>query len=258
MSRMQFGALALVTLATFLQTELVTDLPPGFSSRQEAIRGGCRLVAVKGPSTDTCVLSTFGENQMDLVIYERADSRSYKAKHKIPITSWYWGAELSFVDLLGRTTNWLVIDTEGMRGTGIYQRVLFVIAWDGEHFRTVAAESQSYRCSRPTSSADYLLDVGYNFESGVNPALRLNYVLKEDDRTIGQWSDRLLWDQEKFTFVPDATTIKLSSPTVQAIRSKISHVREYSAGRPFNPGGDSLEWLAASDLLGVLVPACDR
>ena len=255
---MQSGPVALIALATLLQTQLVTDPPDSFSSREEALRAGCRFVTLKGPRTDTCVLSAFGQNQMDLVVYERTDSPSYRARHQIPITSWYWGAKLSFVDVLGRGTNWLVIDTEGMRGTGIYQRVLFVIGWDGEHFRTVAAESLSYRCSRPTSPADYLLEVAYNFERGVDPAIRFKYVLAENGRTIGQWSDLLRWNRGRFAFVPEATPFKLADSMAHTIREKIIRVREYSGDRPFNPGGDSYAWLDSSDLWGVLLPACDR
>jgi hypothetical protein len=145
-----------------------------------------------------------------------------------------------------------------MRGTGIYQRVLFVIAWDGERFRTVAAESLSYRCSRPTSPADYLLEVTYKFEPGADPTIRLNYALTENARTIGQWSDILRWNRGKFVFVSDVTAVKLADSTAQAIREKILRVREYSGDRPFNPGGDSYAWLESSELWGVLLPACDR
>lgn len=232
-------------------------LPRRFASRSEALEAGCRFAAVKGPATDTCVLTGFRDRHLDIVVYERGSGGAYAASDEMAISSWYEGATLSLVDLLGTHTDWLVIDTEGMRGTGIFQRVLLVIGWDGSRFRTAAAESLHYRCSRPTSPEDYSLEVRHTFAPlrGA-PGLHLDYELMRADQRIGAWSDRLRWSAAQFAFTPFESTAGVTEPVIHRIRDEIRGARVYSAVRPLNPAADSTRWMQNSGVMDALGPAC--
>jgi hypothetical protein len=144
-----------------------------------------------------------------------------------------------------------------MHGTGIFQRVLFVIGWDGSRFRTAAAESLDYRCVRPTSTMDYALHVRWAFEAaGGAPVLRLDYELTRDEQPIGRWSDRLRWNAAQFAFAPYQATHDVREPVAVRIRNQVGHVRVYSASRSMNPASGSDEWMSNSELMDVLSPAC--
>ena len=244
--------------STSAGTSANQDRPRRFASRGDAAESGCRFAAVKGPGIDACVLTGFRDRYLDLVIYERGTGDAYAISDEMAISSWYEGATLSLVDLLGTGTDWLVIDTEGMRGTGIFQRVLFAIGWDGTRFRTAAAESLDYRCSRPTSPADYRLNVRHAFAPlrGAT-ALYLDYELTKDGQRIGAWSDRLRWRASQFAFAPFDSTVDAMEPAALRIREQIGHARVYSAVRPLAPGqDDSSRWMGNSGLMDVLSPAC--
>ena len=111
------------------QTRYTENLPTRFASRTDAQTNGCDFERVEGPAVDTCLLTGFGANQMDVLVFAPAPDLSYRASQRLVVTSWYWGAKLSF--LHAAETDWLVIGTEGTRGTGILQHVLLVVAWDG-------------------------------------------------------------------------------------------------------------------------------
>jgi hypothetical protein len=207
-------------------TRYSETLPSRFLSQTEAKQAGCAFGHVEGPTVNACVLTGFTQNQMDVVIYERSEGSSYTAGHHFVIPSWSWGAKLSFLDAHG--TDWLVVDTEGMRGTGISQRILLVIAWDGRSFRTVAAESLGYGCYRPSAQADYKLEVQHAFGSTNGaPSIRLDYELLKDNQRVGSWSDSLDWNTARFSFEPVSTAAVLSGPTVAMIRQKMTGVRDY-------------------------------
>jgi beta-lactamase regulating signal transducer with metallopeptidase domain len=231
--------------------------PRRFASHSEAVEAGCRFAAVKGPATDTCVLTGFRDRHLDIVVYERVSGGAYAASDEMAISSWFEGATLSLVDLLGNQTDWLVIDTEGMRGPGMFQRVLLVIGWDGSRFRTAAAESLHYRCSRPTSPEDYRLEVRHAFAPlrGA-PGLHFEYQLMRADQRIGVWSDRLRWSAAQFAFTPFESSADVTEPITDRIREQIGRVRVYSAVRPLDPARDSSPWMGNSELLNVLSPAC--
>ena len=54
------------------QTRYTENLPAQFASRAEAEQNGCDFSHVEGPSVDACVLTGFGANQMDVLIYTPA------------------------------------------------------------------------------------------------------------------------------------------------------------------------------------------
>lgn len=233
-------------------------LPDQFESRKEAEKAGCQFAPIKGPDYDTCVMKSFHGNQMDVAIYDKAPSGAYVISDQMPITSWYWNAKLSFVDVLRNGTQWLVVVTEGMRGTGFHQRILLVIAWDGKKFRTVAAESLEYRIGAlPPPDPTFELKVNYVFEpSSGTPRLRLDYALYRDDQTIGQWNDTLHWDGSLFRFVPEKvnTPPSKAESIVDAVRQNISNSRSYFAENPFDPRKDlQFEGISKSGLMRVLL-----
>lgn len=252
--------LALVSGAGVGVRSAQTPLPrpaATYAGRDDAARAGCRAATIKGPAIAACVTTSFHDNQMDLVVYERSTSGVYAASDVMAITSWYWGARLSLVDALGAGTQWLVVETEGMRGTGVSQRVLLVIAWDGSGFRTVAAETLGYRCSRPTSGADYRLDVRQAFELTEGaPHIRFDYELSRDGQRVGAWTGGLRWNAGAFAFEAAPETVTTGSPVVDAVRARIAGVREYALKRPLDPRADSQAWIGESGLTGVLAAAC--
>jgi hypothetical protein len=254
------AAVALIAAAALTLPQGSRDLPRRLASRNAATQAGCRFAAVKGPTTEACILARVQADPMDVVVYERSADGAYTASNEMAIPSWSWEARLSLVDVLRRGTDWLVIDTVGMHGTGVHQRILLVIAWNGTSFRTVAAETLGYVCN-PTATIGYKLIVDHSFATvDGTRSLKLKYELTNelarDKQRIGAWSDSLRWDAARFTFVPSRSAIGLSSPVVDSIRERIARVREYSVTRPFDPGRGSDRWIADSGLTDVLSPVC--
>ncbi|MEO7892174.1 MAG: hypothetical protein ABIW19_19435 [Vicinamibacterales bacterium] len=193
---------------------------------------------------------------MHVVVYDRSRD-GYIAANEMAIPSWSGAAKLSFEDVLGAGTDWLAIDTVGMHGTGIFQRALLVVAWDGTSFRTVAAESLGYRCSRPTAPADYELQVTHSFATtSGSRTLQLQYDLTRDKQAIGRWCDSLRWNAAQFAFVPVPPTVDVSNPMIEGIRERIARVRDYAITRPLDPIDGSNRWLGDSGMMNVLDPVC--
>jgi hypothetical protein len=242
---------------TTLMLMQASEQPPSqFGSRAVATRAGCRFAAVKGADSESCVLASTQQDPMRVVVYDRAADGTFRAAQNLIIPSWAWGAKLSFERFISPGPEWLVIDTAGMHGTGISQRVLLLIGWDGARFRTVAAESVRYECSRPTSSAAYVFHAAHSFiATGSATMLQFRYELTRDGQRVGGWNDSLQWDAARFAFVP-STTPDMSSALMQGIRDRIARLRTYSLNRPFDPASGSETWFGDSGLLNVLDPAC--
>jgi hypothetical protein len=203
------------------------------------------------------VLTTTQGDPMHVGIYDRTADGQYVLANQLHVPSWSWNAKVSFEDVLGSGTDWLVIDTPGMHGTGISQRVLLLIGWNGRSFQTATAESLSYRCSRPTADADYQLNASHSFTtSNGTRTLQLAYVLSRDSQEIGRWNDTLRWDPARFAFVADQAAVDASSPTIRSIRERFVKVRAYSLTHPFDPATGSDRWFADSGLMNVLDPVC--
>src|SRR5580765_5386526 len=237
-----------------------SDLPARLASRSAAEKAGCRFAHLKGPSIDSCILTTFHGNQMDLAVYEPSQDGVYAKSTVMEISSWYWDAKVSFIDAAEKNTNWMAISTEGMRGTGISQRVLLVIGWDGSRFRTLASETLDYDCYFPTSPEDFKLQVHYAFElmSG-RPGLRIQYELMKAGDRIAAWSDQLRFNPSNFAFVPFRNSEDVSNLVAVRVREQIRRTRVYATAQQLNPA-DSLprqwEWLDKSGLLEAMTPAC--
>ena len=137
-------------------------LPHRFASRSEAAAAGCLFGHVKGPQVDTCVLGQYAGSSLNLTVYAPTRDGAMAAGNELAIPSQYYETTLELVDMQGQGTDWMVIETTGMHGTAIGQRVLLVIAWQVDRFRVVAAESLDYHCYRPPAPADYALQVRHD------------------------------------------------------------------------------------------------
>jgi hypothetical protein len=247
--------LLLLTAPRFGQT--TDNLPRQFASRDAATQAGCPFVPVKGAATDTCVLTTTQGDPMHVGIYDRTADGQYVIANQLHVPSWSWNAKVSFEDVLGSGTDWLVIDTPGMHGTGLSQQVLLLIGWNGRSFQTAAAESLSYGCFRPTADADTQLSVSYSFATGNGVRiLQLAYVLTRDTQEVGRWNDALRWDPARFAFVADRSSTDPSNSPVRDIRGRLAGVRAYSLTHPFDPATGSERWFGDSGLMNVLDPVC--
>ncbi len=233
-------------------------LPQRFASRAEATAAGCLFGHLKGPDIDSCVLGAYANGSLNLSLYDRSRDGTYAIANQLVIPSQYHDSTLSLADMLGQRTDWLVIETTGRHGTGIAQRVLFVIAWNGSGFRAVAAESLDYRCSKPTAPADYALRVRHAFKPlGGAPGLLLDYELVKDGRLIGKWNQQLRWSAYGSRFMPYQSRVDLRlEPAIDHILAQLERIRVYSASGPMDPTGDAARWMGRSELMDMLGPAC--
>lgn len=254
------GAVVFALLSPPALRQASSELPVRLASRSAAEKAGCRFAHIKGPSIDSCILTIFHDNQMDLAIYEPSRDGVYTRAHFLELSSWYWDAKLSFVDALNSGTDWIAISTEGMRGTGIHHRILLVIGWDGARFRTLASETLDYGCFRPTSPDDFKLEVRYAFETlSGRPGIRINYELIKNEARIGAWSDQLRYNPSTFAFVPFKDSVEQSNLLVDRIREQIRRTRVYATSQQMNPADNlarQTDWLNNSGLLEVMDPAC--
>jgi len=249
--------IALGFAAAFTLAQAVTGLPPRFASRSAAVMAGCRMSVLKGAGSETCVLTELQSDPMRIMVYQRSSDGVYTASNEMAITSWSWTAKLSLTDILGTGADGLVIDTAGIHGTGINQRILLAIAWDGSRFRTVATESLGYGCYRPTATADYQLAVDHKFvTTNGKRTLQLKYELTKDKQRIGEWTDILPWDPARFMFVLPPPNAAASNSFVDKVRERIARVRDYSLGHPLDPVKGSEHWIGVSGLMNVLDPVC--
>lgn len=232
-------------------------LPERYATRGEADQGGCHFAALKKPDLDNCVVVQFVEHEARLGVFDFGPAPAYSRAHSFPISSWYWGATTSFIASSRPGVSWLVVETEGMRGTGVSQRVLLVLGWDGKRFQTVAAESLDYTCTRPLAAADYKLTVSSAFEPQNGPTLRLSYVLSKNNQAIARWSDIRKWDEALRQFGAASESVELSDAQSDAVRQRMAQARSRTMSKPLVPEVmDSSEWLTESGLLRVLGDLC--
>jgi hypothetical protein len=247
------GALVIALLAPTFQEAL----PDRFASPDVARSAGCQPAALKGPEVRICIVVIQDANPMVLGVYEESPGGTVALSHRLAIPSWGWDAKLSVVDVLDRGTEWLVIRTPGMHGTGLSQEVLFVLGWDGARFRAVVAESLGYRCGRPSAPADYVLWVTDVFERRADALrLHLRYQLTRNGETIGRWAAALQWNPAGFVFEPVQSTTDMANPLVTRIQEGIGKARAYAVLHPLDPVKGAAEWLHGSGLMNVLDSAC--
>ena len=231
-------------------------LPDQFPSQTVAEEAGCRFAAVKGPAATACVTTAFGGQELSIGIYESQPSGAIIRTEMMRITSWYWAAKVSFRDIMQSGTDWLVVETEGNRGTGVRQTVLVVIGWDGDQWSTLVVESLTYNVWRPNGPEDVGLAVTYAFQTSPRgPVLRLKYSLRRGTRPAARWEERLHWNRRRHAFLSQTSTRVSGSSLPGQIRAKIGRVRRYFLGHRPDPKDISVDWFGQSGLMNILDPA---
>jgi hypothetical protein len=255
---MKCAVMVFIFLATAVADAAASRPPQGFASRAEATAAGCLFGHLKGPDTDICVLGQYTDNSLKLDVYATTPDGAMQVQNELAIPSQYYETSLSLADMLGQGTDWMVVETTGMHGTGIGQRVLFVLAWDGTRFRAVAAETLDYHCAKPTSQYDYALRVQHEFKPLARaPGLVLDYQLTRDGALIGKWTQQLRWRDHERRFVPYQSTVEVQTdPVVHHLLAQLERVRVYSASGPMDPARNANDWMGRSELMDVMGPAC--
>ena len=229
-----------------------------YLSREEAEKDGCQFAALKGPGSINCFKVEPQDREIFVVVYDRTKASGFTKSQILIIPSWYLSATVISINVLSGGGDWLLVNTEGMRGTGVSQRILTVLAWNGERFCTVAVESGTYSCHPPSPDDRYTLTVTHAFASeNAIPFLKLSYALSRNEQVVSIWTDILEWDSHSFKPVEFPLSNNIREPIVNVIRKRISEVRLYLRTHLIDLTKDSLmEWFNNSGVTDILLPEC--
>ncbi len=204
------------------------NLAPIFQTESQAIKDGCKIKKLKTTNAKNCIIETFNGQELFLVIYDSNEQDKYIKAEQIKVTSWYNEAKVSYEDLLGNGTDFILVEFEGNRGTGTSQKILAIIGWHEDRFVPVLIESLSYYIEERDLLTD--LNVNYKIENKGSPKITINlsysYSQKIHNKTIKEkWIDSLPWNEATFSFYDKKNEQKKLSTSNFSLQKNISELR---------------------------------
>jgi len=185
--------------------------PDSFPNLRDAKQHQCRLAALKSKHPRTCFLLNYDyANQVLISIYDENEKGEFTKSQELCIPSWYGMAKAKAQDLLGTGQDFLLVEFEGNRGSGVLQMVLMGLAWFDGQWQPAFAETHSYYISGPGNQED--LNLTYRFRREKDHPLSLlldyRYVGKSDGKMPhGEkktWKDELFWNPQTHSFYDPA------------------------------------------------------
>lgn len=170
-----------------------------------------------GEGTPVCAMAHTDRFRLKLTIRERSSGRVVE---EVCAPSKYEGATATYVDLPGINRTVVRLSFEGASGTGISQRVLLGVTWDGaaSHLRPAFLESASFDVSVMEDERRLTLRHVFERTGTSQPTLRLNYDYAERSATSGTaggktaaatpsfrstWEERFSWNPKTHSFYRD-------------------------------------------------------
>lgn len=231
-----------------------TLLSPVTQDEKQAINNGCKVTRLKKGDANNCVLEKFDGHDLVLTIYDFAQGQ-YKKTDQFRITSWYNEAKVSYKDLLGRGTDFIIVEFEGNTGTGTLQKVLAVIGWNKGKFVPVLLEPLSYYVDNKGMLTDLKVnyEIAHNGSDGAAFNFKYTYSKESVQETYRRaWSDSLSWDEATFSFYRKTTEEQKISAASTPVQKKIITVRINTMKVLHDTSNLDLEFLRQLKIMDIL------
>lgn len=172
----------------------------------------CQLHVLKGEDVYTCVVSKMDAHVLHLDVYTLNDANQFIKTERLSVPSWYNQAKVTYEDLLGQGTEFILVNFEGNTGTGTLQNILGIWGWHEHAFKPLLIETVSYKMGAVGYYQN--LDVNTRFSNKQNKYLTLtmlfDYHKQVPDKKAEhqRWIDTLHWNNEKFSFYTPALEVQ--------------------------------------------------
>ena len=191
--------------------------PDSFKDERTARKAGGRLDYVKSLTEKTCFLKLAEGQGAWIFVYDRDATGKYIKAGVITPPTWLQYASVTFVDGLGSgKPKFILIEHQGDEGTGIDERIHWLLGWHNGAFHTVFRETVYYSANVPSAETEYRLN--YEFVKGRTPHIEMHSaydrvcVAAEPYDFHAQWSDWLFWDEKNFSFYNQRAESEKATP----------------------------------------------
>jgi hypothetical protein len=203
---MKSGVLSFVSIIFFMSMVSygAAEVPPLALDKKQTIDHGCKIKQLKKSGLNNCVLEMFDGHDLVLTIYDLSAPGKYLKSDQIKVTSWYNEAKVSYEDLTGRGTDFIVVEFEGNTGTGTLEKILAVFGWNKSRFVPVLIEPLTYYIDNKGLLTD--LKIKYDVANSGSDRATFNFTytfskeFAENKHEQATWRDSLLWDEATFSF----------------------------------------------------------
>lgn len=193
------------------------SVPDSFKDERTARKAGGKLDYVKSPTEKTCFLKLAEDQGAWIFVYDRDVTGKYIKTGVITPPTWLQEASVTFVDALGPgRPKFILIEHLGDEGTGILERIHWLLGWHNGAFHTVFRETVYYSANVPSTETEYRLK--YKFVKGLTPHIEMHSALDRVDVAAepydfhAQWSDCLFWDEKSFSFYNERAESAKATP----------------------------------------------
>ena len=179
--------------------------PKSFKNEHEALKYGAICDYITTTTKKTCLLRITGQQGAWVFVYNPDSSGRFVKTGVITPKTWYDIGLVQLVDVFGPGTPKLIlIEHQGDSGTGVDERIHWLLGWHNGAFRTVFRETVLFTNSTLGENTVYRMN--YHFVKGKNPHIEATYSLDVVYVTAypydfhSHWRDWLFWNEKAFSF----------------------------------------------------------
>ena len=180
-------------------------MPASFSNERAAQAAGGRCDYIKSMARKTCILKRFEGQGAYIFVYDQDETGKFVKSSVIAPPTWYDVASVEFVDVFGPgSPKFILIEHEGDCGTGMNERIHWLLGWHNGAFRTAFRET-AYLCNDQLGEST-VYRLNYKFLKGKSPRIETQAtydivaVTAEPHDFHSQWRDWLFWNEKDFSF----------------------------------------------------------
>lgn len=179
--------------------------PDSFEDEQEALRAGCQCDYLKSMEKKTYLLKlVLGQGAWIFTYDPDSSGKLIKSGVVTPLT-WYGIASVALVDVLGKgKPKFILIEHEGDCGTGIDEKVHWLIGWHEGAFHTVFRETVYSMIDGLGEQTFYQMN--YRIIKGKEPRIETKCQYEQVQVTAtpydfhSNWRDWFFWNEKAFSF----------------------------------------------------------
>jgi hypothetical protein len=181
------------------------QVPTSFENEREACKAGCICDYIKSPSRKTCLLKLIQGQGAYLFVYDADATGKFVKTGAITPSTWYGYASVALLDVCGTgKMKFILIEHNGNTGTGLDEKIHWLIGWHKGAFRTVLRETVFLYNSGLGDATVYRMN--YTLVKGKSPRLEARCAFDKVFETAypyelhASWRDWLFWNGKAFSF----------------------------------------------------------
>lgn len=180
-------------------------VPDSFKDEREARSAGCKCDYLKSVNKKTCLLKFAEDQGVWIFVYDQDASGKYVRTGVITPPTWHEVGSVALVDVFGSGKPKLIlIEHEGDCGTGMEEKIHWLLCWHDSAFHTVFRETVYLMVDGLGEETCYRLN--YKIVKGKTPRIEtqcaydLVCATAEPYDFHSNWRDWLFWNEKDFSF----------------------------------------------------------